>query len=52
MHDSLEGLKQETLHLTVFIIDLFLIQKKIKIDQIYLLGITALLIATKFEDVN
>lgn len=52
MHDTLEGLKQETLHLAVHIVDLFLFQKKIRIDQIYLLGLTALLIATKFEDVN
>jgi len=41
----------ETLHVTVGIIDRFLSISEIKKSQLHLLGVTALLIATKYEEI-
>jgi len=50
MHDRFAELKQETLHITVTIIDRILAFNKTPANHIWLLGITSLFIATKFED--
>ena len=44
-------LSDETLHITVSIIDRAIQQRLITNPELSLLGITALLIATKFEDI-
>ena len=41
----------ETLYVTVFIIDRFLSLKQIKKNQLHILGVTALLISTKYEEI-
>lgn len=41
----------ETLYVTVFLIDRFLSRKQIKKSQLHILGVTALLIATKYEEI-
>ena len=41
----------ETLYVTVFIIDRFLSLKQIKKNQLHILGVTALLVATKYEEI-
>ena len=41
----------ETLYVTVFIIDRFLSLKQIKKSQLHILGVTALLISTKYEEI-
>ncbi|WUR02495.1 G2/mitotic-specific cyclin-B [Vairimorpha necatrix] len=50
VHNRL-NLAQDTLFLTVFIIDKFLIKKDIPKNKLYLVGISALMIACKFEEV-
>ena len=44
-------LRAETLYVTVFIVDRFLSLKKIKKHGLHILGITALLISTKYEEI-
>lgn len=44
-------LRAETLYVTVFIVDRFLSMKKIKKHGLHILGITALLISTKYEEI-
>jgi len=44
-------LMPETLHVTVSIIDRYLATTEIKKAQLHLLGVTALLIATKYEEI-
>ena len=44
-------LQPETLYVTVFIIDRFLSLKQIKKSQLHILGVTALLISTKYEEI-
>jgi len=44
-------LMPETLYVTVSIIDRFLSTSEIKKSQLHLLGVTALLIATKYEEI-
>lgn len=41
----------ETLYVTVFLIDRFLSLKQIKKNQLHILGVTSLLIATKYEEI-
>lgn len=41
----------ETLYVTVFLIDRYLSIKAIKKSQLHILGVTALLIATKYEEI-
>ena len=41
----------ETLYVTVFLIDRFLSLKQIKKSQLHILGVTALLISTKYEEI-
>ena len=41
----------ETLYVTVLMIDRFLSAKQIKKAQLHILGVTALLIATKYEEI-
>ena len=41
----------ETLYVTVFIIDRFLSLKQIKKSQLHILGVTSLLISTKYEEI-
>jgi G2/mitotic-specific cyclin-B, other len=41
----------ETLYVTVFLIDRFLSFKQIKKSQLHILGVTSLLIATKYEEI-
>ena len=41
----------ETLYVTVFLIDRFLSLKQIKKNQLHILGVTALLISTKYEEI-
>lgn len=41
----------ETLYLTINLIDRFLTQTRIEKDQVQLLGVAALLIATKYEEI-
>ena len=41
----------ENLYATVFIIDRFLSLKQIKKSQLHILGVTALLISTKYEEI-
>ena len=41
----------ETLYVTVFLIDRFLSMKQIKKSQLHILGVTALLISTKYEEI-
>ncbi|KAK6089735.1 hypothetical protein P3W45_001237 [Vairimorpha bombi] len=50
VHNKL-NLSQDTLFLAVFIIDKFLIKKEIPSNKLYLVGISALMIACKFEEV-
>lgn len=44
-------LKPETLYITVYLIDRFLSIHQIKKSQLHILGVTALLIATKYEEI-
>ena len=44
-------LMPETLYCTVFLIDKFLSLKQIKKSQLHILGVTSLLIATKYEEI-
>lgn len=44
-------LSPETLYLTVFLIDNFLSLHRIKKSQLHILGVTAILIATKYEEI-
>ena len=44
-------LDPETLYVTVFLIDRFLSLKQIKKSQLHILGVTALLISTKYEEI-
>jgi len=44
-------LKPETLYVTVYVIDRFLSLKQIKKSQLHILGVTALLISTKYEEI-
>jgi len=44
-------LKPETLYVTVYLIDRFLSLKQIKKSQLHILGVTALLISTKYEEI-
>lgn len=44
-------LMPETLYVTVFLIDRFLSLKQIKKSQLHILGVTSLLIATKYEEI-
>ena len=41
----------ETLYVTVLIIDRFLSLKQIKKNQLHILGVTALLVSTKYEEI-
>ena len=41
----------ETLYVTVFLIDQFLSLQQIKKSQLHILGVTSLLIATKYEEI-
>ena len=41
----------ETLYTTVFLIDRYLSLQPIKKSQLHILGVTALLIATKYEEI-
>ena len=41
----------ETLYVTCYIIDKFLSSKEIKKSQLHLLGVTSLLISTKYEEI-
>ena len=41
----------ETLYVTVFLIDRFLSLKQIRKNQLHILGVTSLLIATKYEEI-
>lgn len=41
----------ETLYVTIFIIDRFLSLKQIKKSQLHILGVTSLLISTKYEEI-
>ena len=44
-------LRPETLYVTVFIVDRFLSLKRIKKNELHILGVTALLISTKYEEI-
>ena len=44
-------LKPETLYVTVFIIDRFLSIERIKKSELHILGVTSLLISTKYEEI-
>lgn len=44
-------LSAETLYVTVFLIDRFLSVKAIKKSQLHILGVTSLLVATKYEEI-
>lgn len=44
-------LMPETLYVTVFLIDRFLSLTQIKKSQLHILGVTSLLIATKYEEI-
>ena len=44
-------LMPETLYVTVFLIDRFLSLKQIKKSQLHILGVTSLLISTKYEEI-
>lgn len=44
-------LQSETLYVTVRIIDRFLSKQSIKKSQLHILGVTALLISTKYEEI-
>lgn len=44
-------LNSETLYVTVLLIDRFLSLKQIKKSQLHILGVTSLLIATKYEEI-
>lgn len=44
-------LQPETLYVTVFLIDRFLSLQQIKKSQLHILGVTAILIATKYEEI-
>ena len=52
IHDRFMELKQETLHICVTIIDRILALNKTPDDHLWLLGLTSLFIATKFEDIH
>ena len=41
----------ETLYVTVFLIDRYLSAKQIKKSQLHILGVTSLLISTKYEEI-
>lgn len=41
----------ETLYVTVFLIDRYLSEKQIKKSQLHILGVTSLLISTKYEEI-
>ena len=41
----------ETLYVTVFLIDRYLSCKQIKKSQLHILGVTSLLISTKYEEI-
>ena len=41
----------ETLYVTVYVIDKFLSLSQIKKSELHLLGVTALLISTKYEEI-
>ena len=43
-------LLQETLHLCVAMVDLFIVRKKVSLVKLQLLGITCILIASKYEE--
>lgn len=45
------NLRDETLFLTQFIIDSYIIGNQVQRNQLQLLGITALLIASKYEEI-
>ena len=51
IHNSIMGLKYETLYITVNLVDRVLQLKIIPDSDLYLLGITCLLLASKFEDI-
>ena len=44
-------LKPETLYVTVFLVDRYLSLKQIKKSELHILGVTALLISTKYEEI-
>ena len=44
-------LSPESLYLTIFLIDRYLSEKKIRKNQLHLLGVAALLVATKYEEI-
>jgi hypothetical protein len=44
-------LRPETLYSAVYIIDHYLSKKQIKKQQLHILGITAIFIATKYEEI-
>ena len=44
-------LRPETLYVSQYIIDKFLSKQKIKNTQLHLLGVTTLLISTKYEEI-
>ena len=52
IHNQIEGLKQETLHICVGIIDHLILTQRINLQHLHCLGPTALLIASKFEDIK
>ena len=52
IHDRFVELKQETLHIAVTIIDRILALNKTPENHVWLLGLTSLFIATKFEDIH
>lgn len=52
VHNAIEGLKQETLHICVNIIDYVIMKEHVQYPRVQGLGLTALLIASKFEDID
>ena len=44
-------LRPETLYVTVFIVDRYLSLKQIKKSELHILGVTSLLISTKYEEI-
>jgi hypothetical protein len=51
LHNRIIGPRQETLHIAVNIIDRILPTNSIGVNDLETLGITAFLIASKFEDI-
>ena len=52
VHNAIEGLRQETLHIAVSIIDHVINKDDVTYPHVMCLGLTSLLIASKFEDID